>query len=61
MDLTENNKSWSAKKSKLNLKLAELTDHNLLFVKGKNDVMIARLQIILGKTADEMDEILKNL
>ena len=61
MDAPENNKTWNATKSKLKLRFAELTDHDLLFVKGKREEMIAKLQIILGKSEEEVEEILKNL
>lgn len=56
-----NDKTWSAKKNKLKSKFAELTDHDLLFVKGRREEMIAKLQIILGKTEEEVEEILKNI
>lgn len=61
MDKTGTNETWSAQKSKLKLKFAALTDSDLLFVKGKREEMIARLQKVLGKTKEEVEEILKTL
>ncbi len=61
MDNTEFIGNWNLQKSKLKLKFAALTDNDLLFAKGKKEEMIANLQIILGKTKEEIDEILENL
>ena len=61
MDTTRPDKTWNTTKSKLKKKFAELTDHDLLFVKGMREEMIAKLQIILGKTEEEVEEILQNL
>jgi len=61
MNMAETNETWSAKKSKLKLKFTTLTDSDLLFVKGKREGVIAKLQIILGKTKEELEEILKTL
>ncbi|WP_320814201.1 general stress protein CsbD [Flavobacterium sp.] len=61
MNKTGNNDTWSIQKNKLKLKFAALTDSDLLFEKGKRDVMVAKLQIVLNKTKEEVEEIIKNL
>ncbi len=61
MDTTGANEKWSTKKSRLKLKFAELTDSDLFLIKGKREEMIAKLQIILGKTEEEIEEIIKTL
>ncbi|WP_044404160.1 general stress protein CsbD [Lacinutrix sp. Hel_I_90] len=59
MDTTGINQTWSAQKARLKLKFAALTDSDLLFEKGEKEEMIAKLQITLGKTKEEIEEILK--
>ena len=61
MSTIGNDETWSTQKSKLKLKFAELTDSDLLFVNGKREEIIAKLQIILGKTQGEVEEILNNI
>lgn len=57
----ELNGNWNEIKGKLKQKFAVLTDNDLLFINGKQDVMIGRLQVILGKTKEEMKKILSDL
>ncbi|WAC03109.1 general stress protein CsbD [Lacinutrix neustonica] len=61
MDTTGVNDTWSAQKSKLKLKFAALTDSDLLFETGKKEEMIAKLQIRLGKTKEEIEALLKTI
>ena len=42
-------------------KFANLTDKDLIFIKGSKDAMFGRLQIKLGKTKEEMYMILAGL
>ena len=53
--------NWNETKGKLKQKFAMLTDNDLLFVEGKQDELVGRLQIKLGKTADEIHTILSSL
>jgi uncharacterized protein YjbJ (UPF0337 family) len=50
--------SWNEQKGRLKQKFAVLTDNDLLFVDGKKDEMLGRLQIKLGKSKEELLKIL---
>jgi len=52
---------WNEQKAKLKQKFAVLTGNDLLFEEGKRDDMIARLQIILGKSKEELVILISNL
>lgn len=49
--------NWEEQKSRLKEKFVALTDTDLLFVKGKKEEMIAKLQIKLGKSREELNKI----
>jgi uncharacterized protein YjbJ (UPF0337 family) len=50
--------SWNEVKGKLKQKYAHLTDDDLLFVEGKEDELLGRLQQAIGRTKEEVrDEI----
>jgi uncharacterized protein YjbJ (UPF0337 family) len=53
--------NWNEQKGKLKKRFAILTDNDLLFADGKKDVMFGKLQITLGKTKKELQEILREL
>ena len=53
--------NWNEQKGKLKQKFATLTDNDLLFVDGKKDEMLGKLQVILGKTKEEMLKIIESL
>ena len=61
MDLTELKGNWNEQKGKLKQQYAELTDDDLLYVEGKKDEMLGRLQIKLGKTKEELHNIISAL
>ena len=46
--------SWNDVKGKLKQKYAQLTDDDLLFVEGKDDELVGRLQKSLGHTKEEI-------
>ncbi|MEQ1861505.1 MAG: CsbD family protein [Chthoniobacteraceae bacterium] len=46
--------SWNQVKGKLKQKYAHLTDDDLLFVEGKDDELLGRLQKVLGRTKEEI-------
>ena len=48
------NENWKETKRKLKLKFVVLTDSDLLFVKGRQNEMLGRLQGKLGKTKEEI-------
>ena len=53
--------NWDEQKDKLKQKFAALTDNDVLFKEGKKEEMIARLQIKLGKTKEELLKIIAEL
>jgi uncharacterized protein YjbJ (UPF0337 family) len=46
--------SWNEAKGKLKQKYAHLTDDDLLFVEGKDDELLGRLQKAIGRTKEEI-------
>ena len=58
---TEIKGNWNEQKGKLKQKFATLTDNDLLFVEGKKDEMLGKLQIKLGKTKEELYKIMLEL
>jgi uncharacterized protein YjbJ (UPF0337 family) len=52
---------WNEQKAKLKQKFAILADDELLFAKGKKEEIIARLQIRLGKTKEQLYRIIEAL
>ncbi len=59
--ITELKENWSQTKAKLKVKFALLTDSDLLFEKGKQEEMMNRLQLRLGKTKEEIQQIISDL
>ena len=53
--------NWNEQKKKLKQKFGVITDNDLLFVAGKKDAMIGRLEIKLGKTKEELQKIISAL
>ena len=53
--------NWNEQKGKLKQKFAILTDDDLLFAEGKKDEMLGRLQIKLGKTEEQIRDIIAAL
>jgi uncharacterized protein YjbJ (UPF0337 family) len=53
--------NWNETKGKLKQKFAMLTDNDLLLLEGKQDELIGRLQIRLGKTKEEIHVIIAAL
>ncbi len=61
MNTTELKGNWNEQKGKLKQKFAVLTDNDLMFEEGKKEEMMGRLQVKLGKTKEELHDLLKNL
>ncbi len=59
--LTELEGKWNEQKGKLKQRFASLTDNDLMFVEGKKDEMLGRLQVKLGKTKEQLHDIMKSL
>lgn len=50
--------NWNEVSGKLKQEYANLTDDDLLFVEGKEDELLGKLQKKLGKTKEEVQEII---
>lgn len=61
MNTTELKGNWDEQKAKLKQKFAILTDNDLMFAEGKKDEMMAKLQIKLSKTKEELYKIIGGL
>ncbi|MGA1977048.1 MAG: CsbD family protein [Bacteroidales bacterium] len=61
MNTTESKGNWNEQKGKLKQKFATLTDNDLMFMDGKKDEMLGRLQAKLGKTKEQFDAIIEAL
>ena len=53
--------NWNETKGNLKQKFAMLTNNDVLLVEGKQDEMLGRLQIKLGKTKEEIQKIISEL
>jgi uncharacterized protein YjbJ (UPF0337 family) len=58
MNTTEIKGNWNEQKGKLKQMFAELTDNDLMFEEGKQDEMMGKLQAKLGKTKEELHDIM---
>jgi len=58
---TEITGNWIKTKGKLKQKFALMTENDLLFEEGRNEEMLGRLQIKLGKTMEELLKIIAAL
>ncbi len=61
MNTSEMKGNWDQQKGKLKQKFATLTDNDLLFSEGKKEEMFGRLQTKLGKTKEELHNIISSL
>jgi uncharacterized protein YjbJ (UPF0337 family) len=53
--------NWNELTGKLKQQFATLTDDDLLYQKGKEEELLGRLQTKLGKTKEEVHEIISKL
>ncbi len=53
--------NWNETKGKLKQKFAMLTDNDLLLVEGKQDELMGRLQLRLGKSKEDINKIIAGL
>jgi uncharacterized protein YjbJ (UPF0337 family) len=61
MNLTEFKGNWEETKGKLKQKFAILTDSDLLLIEGKQDELLGRLHIKLGRTKEELHKIISEI
>jgi len=60
-NLSELNGNWKETKGKLKQKFALLTEDDLLLVEGKQEELIGRLQVKLGKSREEIRKLIYDL
>ncbi len=53
--------NWNEVAGKIKQNYADLTDDDLLLVKGKEDELLGRLQKKLGKTKDEIRHLIEKM
>jgi uncharacterized protein YjbJ (UPF0337 family) len=53
--------NWEKMKGKLKQKYANLTDDDLLYIEGKEDETLGRIQEKLGKSREEVERIISGL
>jgi uncharacterized protein YjbJ (UPF0337 family) len=53
--------NWNELKGKLKQKFADLTDDDLMYAEGKEDELLGKLQIKLGKSKEELRKIISEL
>lgn len=53
--------NWAQLKGKLKQKYANLTDNDLMYEEGKEDETFGRIQKKLGKSREELEEIIRKL
>ncbi|MEI7675647.1 MAG: CsbD family protein [Bacteroidales bacterium] len=61
MNTTEIKGNWAEQKGKLKQQFAVLTDNDLMYESGKKEEMFGKLQIILGKSKEELHKIIDKL
>jgi uncharacterized protein YjbJ (UPF0337 family) len=60
-NMTEIKGNWNELKGKLKQKFAMLTENDLLLIEGKQNELMGRLQTKLGKTKEEIRQIIADL
>lgn len=58
---TENKGTWAEQKTKLKAKFPVLTDADLTYENGKKDEMLSKVEKKLGKTKQELHDIIGKL
>ena len=53
--------NWNELKGKLKQKFGALTDDDLVFTEGKEDELLGRLQVKLGKSKDDVRKLIADL
>lgn len=61
MSTIKSNGDWDLQKSQLKQKFAVLTDNDPYLAEGRNEEILGKLQIVLGKTKEELQEIISSL
>jgi uncharacterized protein YjbJ (UPF0337 family) len=60
MNTTSLKGNWNVLKGKLKQKYAQLTDNDLVYVEGKEEELIGRIQKKVGCTRDELNHFIND-
>ncbi|GGD35599.1 CsbD family protein [Flavobacterium orientale] len=61
MDTKEMKGKWNELKGKLKQKYADLTDDDLLYIEGKEEELYGRIQQRVGKSKEEVKDLIDKL
>lgn len=61
MDAAENKGNWEEQKSKLKKKFETLTGSSQMFAEGTKEATLGKLMVALGKTREELNNIISGL
>lgn len=61
MEELEFKEKWNEVKNKLKERYAVLTDHDLVYEEGKEEQLLGHLQEKLGKSKEEVKDIIRSL
>lgn len=61
MTTTELKTDWEIQKAKLKQSFADLTDNDLMFLDGKKEELLGRLEKKLGKSKEEIRKIIEKI
>jgi uncharacterized protein YjbJ (UPF0337 family) len=61
MNSTEIKGRWGEIKGKLKQQFATLTDDDLMYVEGKEEELVSRLQKKLGRSKEEVEDIIRSV
>jgi uncharacterized protein YjbJ (UPF0337 family) len=61
MNMLPTNGSWKEIKAKLKQRYPTLTEEDLTFSNGKEEALLGRLQKRLGKSCDELRQLIRSL
>jgi uncharacterized protein YjbJ (UPF0337 family) len=53
--------NWNEAAGKLKQKYAQLTDDDLLFIEGKEEELLGKLQKKIGKSKEEIRKLIENI
>jgi len=58
---SRNEQTWNEQKEKLLVQFSELSKEDLMFEAGRKYQMIEKIRLKLGKTEEEMEQIIQSL
>ncbi len=61
MDKLEHKGTWNEVKGRMKKSYASLTDDDLTYTEGQEDQMLGKIQQKLGKTRDEVIDMIKSI